>query len=189
MGGCGVSKWLCAQCKAVNPDLGFQCHNCGHTNKYTEDAQQKRIEQLEGENEILRSKEPQFKSTLEATIAEKNKLEGEVARYKAKFTNQVDYAISLEHTIREIETDLATIRNYETSSLGKANKLVHKLQQANQVLRDGLEIALNYLHWREDDLIGDDLIGDNRLTQAYKDRINTINKALEQADKIMEGEK
>jgi septal ring factor EnvC (AmiA/AmiB activator) len=99
-------------------------------------------------------------------------LEGEAARYKAKFTNQVDYAISLEHTIRDIETDLATIRNYETSSLGKANKLVQKLQQANQVLRDGLGYYAN--NCAMDDFQSD-CCGDS------------ARQALEQADKIMEG--
>ena len=38
--------------------------------------------------------------------------------------------------------------------------------------------TMNYLHWREDDLIGDDLIGDGKLTERYKKRVDSILKAL-----------
>jgi hypothetical protein len=37
---------------------------------------------------------------------------------------------------------------------------------------------LNYLNWHSDDLCGDDLIGDNRLTIQYKNRLETIQRCL-----------
>ncbi len=47
------------------------------------------------------------------------------------------------------------------------------------VLEGALETTSAYLQWREDDLIGDDCIGDGKLTAGFKNRLATINEALQ----------
>lgn len=56
----------------------------------------------------------------------------------------------------------------------KITALKSKLAKA----KEALNISLNYLHWREDDLIGDDCIGDGRLTANYKNKVSKIEKAI-----------
>ena len=38
--------------------------------------------------------------------------------------------------------------------------------------------VLNYLYWREDDLIGDDLKGDGKLTARYKSLVSRLQNAI-----------
>lgn len=52
------------------------------------------------------------------------------------------------------------------------------LKSKLKIAREALNTALNYLHWREDDLIGDDCIGDGRLTAGYKNKVSEIEKAI-----------
>lgn len=63
------------------------------------------------------------------------------------------------------------------------NIQIKKLQSENQGLRAVLNSALIYLHWRGDDLCGDDLKGDGKLTKRYKKQIEEIEKALQSGDK------
>jgi hypothetical protein len=47
-------------------------------------------------------------------------------------------------------------------------------------LVEALCSASNYLSWREDDLIGDDCIGDKKLTARYKNQVNELSKAIQE---------
>ena len=53
------------------------------------------------------------------------------------------------------------------------------LKKENEILREALSDVLNYLHWSGDSLKGDDLIGDQNLTKIYNEKIEIIEKALE----------
>ena len=53
-----------------------------------------------------------------------------------------------------------------------------------QVLVEALEKVQNYLHWNTDNLCGDDLIGDGRLTANFNNRIIHINEALQAWNEI-----
>lgn len=46
----------------------------------------------------------------------------------------------------------------------------------------------NYLQWNTDNLVGDDLIGDQRLTKRFNQVINNIHVALADHKRMMEGE-
>jgi len=52
------------------------------------------------------------------------------------------------------------------------------LMKDAEKLVKALCVAQNYLNWHGDDLIGDDCIGDQKLTQRFKDRIRKIDNAL-----------
>lgn len=45
-------------------------------------------------------------------------------------------------------------------------------------LESALNTSLNYLYWREDDLIGDDCVGDGKLTAQYKNRVSEVEQAI-----------
>jgi hypothetical protein len=49
-----------------------------------------------------------------------------------------------------------------------------------------LNLTLNYLHFRSDDLVGDDCIGDGKLTATLNNRIGEIIKALDSWAKFKE---
>lgn len=65
---------------------------------------------------------------------------------------------------------------YEESRRMRSEIAVLKSKLAKA--KTSLDNALNYLHWREDDLIGDDLIGDGRLTAEYKNKVSEIEKSI-----------
>jgi hypothetical protein len=50
-----------------------------------------------------------------------------------------------------------------------------------------LEELENYLNFRTDDLVGDDLIGDKRHTIRFNSLLESINKTLEKYKKFKEG--
>lgn len=55
---------------------------------------------------------------------------------------------------------------------------IKSLKQQVADYEAALEGTRNYLHWREDDLIGDDLKGDGRLTARFKQVIGSIYSVL-----------
>lgn len=55
---------------------------------------------------------------------------------------------------------------------------IQQLKSKLEIAKKALNTALNYLHWREDDLIGDDCIGDGKLTAQYKNKVSEIEKAI-----------
>lgn len=62
-----------------------------------------------------------------------------------------------------------------------------ELRKVVEPLEKNLYSALRYLYWREDDLIGDDLKGDGKLTANYKNMISELEKALEDYEKKASG--
>lgn len=51
-------------------------------------------------------------------------------------------------------------------------------QRAKHQMREALSKVQAYLHWHGDDLSGDDLVGDGRLTASYKNILDLISRAL-----------
>lgn len=78
-----------------------------------------------------------------------------------------------KHFIDYVEHDFqaencADIANEKTASLmAEAVKLSEHLSE-----------ALNYVHFRADDLVGDDIIGDKRHTKRHNELTNSLEKAL-----------
>lgn len=60
-----------------------------------------------------------------------------------------------------------------------------KLARAVLVMEEALSNTLNYLHHNTDNLCGDDLIGDGRLTSRFKQRVSEVEKAINQAHEIL----
>ncbi len=56
--------------------------------------------------------------------------------------------------------------------------------EALKIAVEALGKTVNYLHWREDDLIGDDIKGDNRLTIRFKEQVKIIYEALAETRKL-----
>jgi len=55
---------------------------------------------------------------------------------------------------------------------------IQQLKSKLAKAKTSLNNALNYLHWREDDLIGDDFKGDGKLTAEYKNKVSEIEKSI-----------
>lgn len=62
---------------------------------------------------------------------------------------------------------------------------VKKLIAALRVADEKLGVAINYLHWRTDDLCGDDLVGDGRLTQNFNARVRELEEARSRIREIL----
>ena len=71
----------------------------------------------------------------------------------------------------EAHKQIAALLTRTTEALEAERRKCVKLVE---VLND----TLNYLHWNTDNLCGDDLIGDKRLTTKFKARIASIEQAL-----------
>ena len=86
----------------------------------------------------------------------------------------VEYAADeqLKEEIKKIEE--INDRALSSAPFQEITALKSKLAKA----KENLNTALNYLHWREDDLIGDDCIGDGRLTAEYKNKVSEIEKSI-----------
>lgn len=52
-------------------------------------------------------------------------------------------------------------------------------KMADEILTKEIVDVENYLHWNTDNLCGDDLIGDGKLTASFHNKIQRINKALQ----------
>lgn len=71
---------------------------------------------------------------------------------------------------------------YQHNQLLPAIEMLIKIVE---IQGEALETALNYLYWREDDLVGDDLIGDQKLTSNYKARVKVLEKAQSQVAELL----
>lgn len=78
----------------------------------------------------------------------------------------------LKSEIKYINTQVK-VASYKLM-LAEIQQLKSKLAKAKTSLNN----ALNYLHWREDDLIGDDFKGDGKLTAEYKNKVSEIEKSI-----------
>lgn len=65
--------------------------------------------------------------------------------------------------------------------------MLDRRDRALAVLREGLNVAVNYMHHNTDDLCGDDLVGDGRRTMRFKCRIKEVVGALTRAQNILDG--
>jgi hypothetical protein len=101
------------------------------------------------------------------------------------FTMGAEWAISKQQAeIDKLKDQVAVLCYRPPSELMKEiEELRQKLKLADKVLQE----TQNYLCWREDDLIGDDLKGDGRLSARFLAIISTITETLEQLNKPTEG--
>ena len=65
-----------------------------------------------------------------------------------------------------------------SSKLVEAQSQLTQARADNEVKDEALKTILNYLHHRTDDLVGDDLIGDGRLTSSFNQKVAIIGRAL-----------
>lgn len=63
-----------------------------------------------------------------------------------------------------------------------------RLAKAALVMMETLTEVESYLHWNADNLSGDDLVGDGRLTMRFKQVTSNVAKALSKANEICRGE-
>lgn len=66
----------------------------------------------------------------------------------------------------------------------KLHDEIYSLTKQIKIMRDALNEVENYLNWRIDDLVGDDLIGDRRHTNRYNELMVRLGKALKQAEEV-----
>lgn len=88
--------------------------------------------------------------------------------------------VGSSNRIVELETRLAAILE-DGNEYAIVCHWKHRVEQAEELVAakdKALNGALSYLHWRTDDLCGDDCVGDGRLTLRFKQRVSEIEKAI-----------
>lgn len=97
--------------------------------------------------------------------------------------------------IEEMKLGVAVDSAYIRAGRTQHSELLPAIENLIKIVKiqgEALDTALNYLYWREDDLVGDDLIGDQKLTSSYKARVKVLEKARSQVAELLkelEGEK
>lgn len=89
--------------------------------------------------------------------------------------------MNMDAYIEQLKADARMAELNRQSLWDDSVKMNDKIQQLKSKLakaKTSLNNALNYLHWREDDLIGDDFKGDGKLTAEYKNKVSEIEKSI-----------